>query len=313
MVTHGMNVEEVRRLGRTLQMMSASIDELRNDLDRLVSRTTWIGPTAERFKYQWWPTNRTQLLGLSADIFGLGQAALNNANDQERVSGGGAAGGSLSSRGLASAGFLKWISDNSVIDGLRIVQSVAGLADDVKGAYYATMIGLSGIGMAVSRGDAAFQYFRSAKGGFSTQYGKLAGTAGAVVSGAINTADYSLAVYEHGWGSSEAASSAFLGTISTGASMVPGGGLAFAAGMAIGDLWYEKTPLGDQLETSVTGGFEQRLSSLSAASDAALASGNFDEALRLDQLAHEVQADMTAETSGYRGLLNSVVAVVKPF
>ena len=88
-ITHGMDIDEVRRLGQKLQTMSASIDQIRNNLDRLVGRTTWVGPTAERFKYQWWPTNRVQLLHLSDAVHGLGQSALNNAAEQERISSGG--------------------------------------------------------------------------------------------------------------------------------------------------------------------------------------------------------------------------------
>ena len=307
-----MDVDEVRRLGQRLQTMSTSIDQIRNDLDRLVGRTTWVGPTAERFKYQWWPTNRAQLLHLSQAVHGLGQSALNNAAEQERISGAGTVRGSLSSGGFASAGFLKWVSDNNVVGGLRVIQSIAGLADDVKGAYYATMIGLTGIGMAIGKGSKGFDYFRSAKGGFSTQYGRLVGKAGMVVSGAINTADYALTVYENGWGSSEAAASAFEGTLSTGASMVPAGGLAFEGGMAIGDVMYERTPLGGYLESRVTGGFGANLGSISAATDAALVAGDFSEAQRLNALARDIQAKMETETSGYRGLFNSVGAVVNP-
>jgi len=311
-VTHGMNIEEVRRLGGRLQEMSSSIDVIRGDLDRLVARTTWVGPTAEQFIHHWWPTNRARLVQLSDQVHGLGQAAFNSADEQERISGGGTVAGSLSADTFASAGFLKWVSDNDVIGGLQTVQSVAGVVDDVKGAYYATMIGLTSVGMAVTKSDTAFAYFRSAKGGFTTQYGKLAGRAGTVVSGAINAVDYAMAVKENGWGSSEAAASAFEGTLSTGASMVPAGGLAFEGGMAIGNVMYEHTPLGGYLESRVTGGMEGDLNSISAATDSALAAGDFEEARRLNGLASDVQSRMATQTSGYRGLLNSVGAVLNP-
>ena len=309
-VTHGMNVEEVRRLGRRLQEMSASIDKLRGRLDHMVSRTTWVGPTAERFQHQWWPANRAQLQRLSSDIYGLGRAAMNNAAEQERISSGGTVSGSLGA--MSPRRFAGLLRQWDVVGAAQITQSIIGFREDVAAAYFATMIGMSSIGMSEAKNDATFSYFRSAKGGFTTQYRRLAGKAGIVAAGGLNALDYGMAVNENGWGSSEAAASAFEGTLSTGASLVPAGGLAFDGGLSIGDLMYKHTPLGASLEYLVVGGFENDLGSISTATDAALARGDFSEATRLNELAGQVQERVATETSGYRGLLNSALAVLKP-
>ncbi len=284
------------------------------NVDRMIRSTHWSGPEANRFKYQWWPGHRAHLSRVSQDLRGLGQSAVNNARAQEDASGAAGAGtGGPSVGGSRSGRFLDWVVDHDIVDGLRVVQSIADFGTDVKAAYFATMVGLTTIGMKIHKGGAAFDYYRSAKGGFTTQYGKLAGKAGTVVTGALNVTDYALNVFQHGVGSSEAAESAFDGTISTGASLVPGGGLAYEGGKAIGDSWYHHTPLGGRLESSITGEMESDLGAIGAASDRALASGNFEEAVRLNDVARAAQERMDAETSGYKGLLNSAVAVLIPF
>jgi len=86
-VTHGMNVEEVRALGRKLQAMQGEIDGIINRLNAEVNGTTWVGPDATQFKTQWWPEHQKHLRQMGVDLHGFGQSALNNASAQEQASG----------------------------------------------------------------------------------------------------------------------------------------------------------------------------------------------------------------------------------
>jgi hypothetical protein len=86
-VTHGMNVEEVKNLGHTLQTQADNIRNLVGQLDGLVNGTTWMGPDADQFKGQWWPEHKQHLLAVSEQLHGFGQSALNNASDQVGTSG----------------------------------------------------------------------------------------------------------------------------------------------------------------------------------------------------------------------------------
>lgn len=84
--THGMNVEQVRQLGQTLQAKADEIISMLGQIDGQLNGTTWAGPDAEQFKGQWWPEHKTHLQQVSEQIRGFGQAALNNASDQEGAS-----------------------------------------------------------------------------------------------------------------------------------------------------------------------------------------------------------------------------------
>ena len=86
-VTHGMNPEEVRQLGQELQRQAGEIESLMGTLNSRVGSTTWVGPDATQFKDQWWPEHRQQLQKVAQDLRGFGQSALNNAAEQEQVSG----------------------------------------------------------------------------------------------------------------------------------------------------------------------------------------------------------------------------------
>lgn len=92
-VTHGMNPDEVERLGRLLQQKADALRQLTAALERSVARTTWTGPVARQFLQGAWPRHRAKLHESARAIHGFGQSALNNAVEQRRVSdarGGGA-------------------------------------------------------------------------------------------------------------------------------------------------------------------------------------------------------------------------------
>ena len=86
-VTHGMNPDEVERLGRKLQEDAANLQATLKAIQKLVHSTTWVGPDADTFKNQWWPDHQTRLSNAANDLHGFGQSALNNASEQRNVSG----------------------------------------------------------------------------------------------------------------------------------------------------------------------------------------------------------------------------------
>ena len=92
--THGMNVEEVQRLGADLQAKADEIRQVVSRINGLVQGVTWVGPVASRFKDEWWPGHQARLSSVAGDLHGFGQSALNNAAEQLEASGGGHASGS---------------------------------------------------------------------------------------------------------------------------------------------------------------------------------------------------------------------------
>lgn len=82
----GMVIEEVKQTGNELKQISSEIQGLMSRLDGRVNSTSWEGPDAQRFKNDWWPQHRTTLQRIVSDLDGLGQAALNNATEQEQAS-----------------------------------------------------------------------------------------------------------------------------------------------------------------------------------------------------------------------------------
>lgn len=98
-----MNPAEVRQLGADLQADAGKIDGFVEQVNRLVHRAGWGGGDAESFVGEW-PVYRARLTGLAEDLRGFGQSAINNAEDQERASGGGNGAGEVRSLGSLVAG-----------------------------------------------------------------------------------------------------------------------------------------------------------------------------------------------------------------
>ena len=86
-ISHGMNVEEVKALGRKLQAASGELNTMISQLNSQVNSTTWVGPDATTFKTQWWPEHQRHLKSTADGLNGFGQSALNNAAAQEQASG----------------------------------------------------------------------------------------------------------------------------------------------------------------------------------------------------------------------------------
>lgn len=84
--THGMNVEQVRQLGNTLQAKADEIRSMVTQIDGQLNGTTWEGPDAQAFKGTQWPDHKNHLMQAAEVIQGFGQSALNNASEQESTS-----------------------------------------------------------------------------------------------------------------------------------------------------------------------------------------------------------------------------------
>lgn len=86
-LTHGMNVEEVKALGHFLQAKKGEIESLINQIQAKVEGAGWEGPDSVKFKREWWPEHKHSLQQIGERLHGFGQSALNNASEQENVSG----------------------------------------------------------------------------------------------------------------------------------------------------------------------------------------------------------------------------------
>lgn len=86
-ITHGMNVDEVDRLGRYLQQQQGRINDIIREINSRVDGAGWVGPDAQKFKKDWWPQHRGKLTQIGKDLHGFGTSAINNASDQKAISG----------------------------------------------------------------------------------------------------------------------------------------------------------------------------------------------------------------------------------
>ncbi len=84
-ISHGMNVEQVKRLGNTLKQKQDQINQIANEINSMLGETAWEGPDAVAFKTQQWPDHQKNLRLIGDAIGGFGQSALNNASEQEEV------------------------------------------------------------------------------------------------------------------------------------------------------------------------------------------------------------------------------------
>lgn len=84
----GMDVEAVRGIGKQLKAESGNINNLIGQIEKLIvrSQSEWQGKDAVQFKDWWDSQHKPRLKELMSAIDGLGQSALNNANEQDQVS-----------------------------------------------------------------------------------------------------------------------------------------------------------------------------------------------------------------------------------
>ncbi|NQX28323.1 WXG100 family type VII secretion target [Microbacteriaceae bacterium VKM Ac-2854] len=105
MVRLGMDVEAVESAGRDLRARAEELLELRSRLESMVRGLPgiWEGPDARTFVNDWWPKHSAGLASVAEKISGLGQSALNNA-DEQRTASGDSGNGASSSSGSPSSG-----------------------------------------------------------------------------------------------------------------------------------------------------------------------------------------------------------------
>lgn len=105
MVYSGMDVEAVESAGRDLRSRAEELLEIRSRLEGLVRALpgVWDGSDARAFVTEWWPEHSAGLASVAEKISGLGQSALNNAEDQRTVSSGSSSGASSAAGSTASS------------------------------------------------------------------------------------------------------------------------------------------------------------------------------------------------------------------
>lgn len=131
-------------LARRLKSLGTEVAELSTQVDRTSEqiRGVWRGHDTDRFVDSWQRTMRPNFKRVADDIIGLAQSAMNNADEQERASGGGSGGGAGSGGGRTGgtsgrtpdsiSGLIGEVSSGDVNtnDGLRIQYAI-----DADGRY----------------------------------------------------------------------------------------------------------------------------------------------------------------------------------
>jgi WXG100 family type VII secretion target len=87
----GMDVEQIRGVASQLQAQSEQINSVISTIESLISSSigsSWVGTDATQFQDWWNSQHRPALQSAQEAIAGLGQSALNNADQQEQVSAG---------------------------------------------------------------------------------------------------------------------------------------------------------------------------------------------------------------------------------
>jgi len=89
MVMWGMDVQEIRNVGAQLKSQAQQIDQVISTIDGLIGTAigNWTGHDADQFQDWWNSQHKPALQNAREAIDGLGQSAINNASEQESVSG----------------------------------------------------------------------------------------------------------------------------------------------------------------------------------------------------------------------------------
>ena len=86
-VTHGMNVEEVKRISGRLTQQASEVQDVISKVDALLAQAlgAWVGPDSKKFDALW-KSHRPRLQGLKNDLDDLARKAMANANTQSTIS-----------------------------------------------------------------------------------------------------------------------------------------------------------------------------------------------------------------------------------
>lgn len=105
-LTHGMDVEAVRRIGQQLQSQSSpSLKAVVAEIDGVVrgSGSCWSGSDGDQFR-SWWPATRIRMIRAVDDLVDFGQAALRNCEEQVATSAAESLAGPMGLTGAAAWG-----------------------------------------------------------------------------------------------------------------------------------------------------------------------------------------------------------------
>lgn len=86
MAIWGLDVQEVRELGKKLQNEAGDIERTLSTLTSKLNSTTWKGPDAERFRNEWTGEHTASLKKVINALRDAGQKAEKNAAQQENIS-----------------------------------------------------------------------------------------------------------------------------------------------------------------------------------------------------------------------------------
>lgn len=82
----GMDIEQVRQLSRQMQQKADEIEQIRQQLTSLLNGTQWVGPDQQRYKGEWDSSCAPALSRVVETLRQAGQAADQNASQQEQAS-----------------------------------------------------------------------------------------------------------------------------------------------------------------------------------------------------------------------------------
>ncbi len=299
---YGANTQDLRDLATVLTREAERLVAVEQRLSTTVSRSRWEGADANRLRQQWEADHRLRIRSASELLRNAAELIRRNADEQDRASD--ASGPALPGwlmpaipipGGPGLLPRLPWpvdILDPEVTEWLDVIATIDGLPGDLKALLDPAVFN--------SLDDAAAQELISGA------------RSGMVVSGLISGTDFLLNVNEHGFFSTEAAVSAFDGTLSTAASVVPGGGLAYEGGKLAGDFLWEHTSLGDNImDSSIATDISRDIDGIHAQVDEAVAAGDWDRVHELNAAASAEVERMQQETSGYKGLWNATVSTAE--
>lgn len=134
----GADIEQLQTLGVTLQAQAAEVRSIADLINRYLPGAPWTGYKADVFRQQWWPQHQAQLRSIADGLHGLGQSALNNADEQRRTSDvrGFAGSAAVSAGGGSGAGsvfgpYYDRLKDGAATVGLMV--GMTGLIDLARG------------------------------------------------------------------------------------------------------------------------------------------------------------------------------------
>ncbi|CAD6011403.1 WXG100 family type VII secretion target [Agreia sp. COWG] len=86
MAVWGLDVDQVRSLGKQLNQQSQQVQTILTSLTAALQSVQWTGPDAENFRSEWSGTHTAALKQVIAALEDASQKAAKNAADQESTS-----------------------------------------------------------------------------------------------------------------------------------------------------------------------------------------------------------------------------------